>query len=335
MKYLVIKGIAGLGNRMLSVATGILYAEITDRRPVVDWSDRSYSDDGADTFHRYFDAPSVGRVDEIPDTASVIPEDWQGHLGGYVRKTGRYTPGYTGAKWLRGSVDLLRTDHDADVLVMWASRERITHLRPHLRGEHAELAPLPTDAILRRVLDTSLAPGKEITDRVAQFRRECLPGPAVGVHVRQSDLRSRLGVIRRKLDRLLTAEPGLDVFLATDNAAVREDFERDYDAVSRPHRYDEPGTALHTGKARSTRYQDGLDALVDMYLLAGCDHLIGDGKSSFTRVTTMLSAAPPAHIIDVQALVNRWHHPVKAVWRHTVPGPAAPLAVAVARFLAR
>ena len=39
MKYLLIKGVGGLGDRMMGVATGLLYAQLTNRRPIVDCSD--------------------------------------------------------------------------------------------------------------------------------------------------------------------------------------------------------------------------------------------------------------------------------------------------------
>lgn len=337
MSYLLIKGWAGLGNRMLGVASGLLYAEITGRRPIVDWGDSFYySDDGSDTFHRFFDAPSVGRLDEIPEGASVSPEVWQGRLRDPALDILKpLLPAAFRTLQRHASADLLRTDQPADVLVMWSTRESIDPLRPHLRGEHAHLARRHTDAILRWLFETRMPPRREIAERVARFQREQLSGPSVGVHVRYSDRRARLDAIKRRLERLLAREPGLTVFLATDNAAVRDEFERSHDAVSTPHWYPEPGEVSHRGPDRPNPFERGVEALVDLLLLARCDHLIGDRVSSFSRVAMMLSGAPRSHISDVQALPGRWHLPVKAAWRHTVPGPAAPLAVAVARRLAR
>jgi hypothetical protein len=44
--FLLVKGRASLGNRILSALTGILYARLTGRRLLVDWRDEVYSDDG-------------------------------------------------------------------------------------------------------------------------------------------------------------------------------------------------------------------------------------------------------------------------------------------------
>ena len=41
-RYLLVKGIAGLGNRILSVLNGILYARLSDRLLFVDWRDPDY-----------------------------------------------------------------------------------------------------------------------------------------------------------------------------------------------------------------------------------------------------------------------------------------------------
>ena len=79
-KYLLVKGKAGLGNRMLCVLTGIIYARLTDRRLVVDWSDFTYSSDGTNVFPRLFVLPEA--VDDLPLAAhtSVRPNLWSGRL---------------------------------------------------------------------------------------------------------------------------------------------------------------------------------------------------------------------------------------------------------------
>jgi hypothetical protein len=335
VKYLLIKGIAGLGNRILAAATGFLYAELAGRRALVDWGDPNYSDDGSDVFHRYFDNPSVGGRDELPATDSVTPEMWRGRLDRPARDL-RVALGGTPRPvvFRRTCVDLMRSDHPEDVAVMWSNRERIEMLRPLFRGEHAHLARLPTNVILRRTIETHMRPREEINDRVERFRRERLPGRVVGVHARYSDRRTRLDLIRHRLERVLAKEGDLRVFLATDNIEVRDEFERCYGAVSPPHWYPAPGAASHQGGNRPDPPEAGAEALVDLQLLAGCDHLIGDRESSFSRVAMLMSDAPRSRISDVQAIRSRWHLPVKAVWRQVVPGPAAPLAVAVARRLA-
>src|SRR6476660_4408245 len=79
-KYVVVKGKAGLGNRMLSAMTGILYARLCGRRIVVDWSDLTYSNDGSNVFPRLFLLPDSDA--KLPPGAreSVYPPLWRDRL---------------------------------------------------------------------------------------------------------------------------------------------------------------------------------------------------------------------------------------------------------------
>jgi hypothetical protein len=73
-KYLVVKAKGGMGNRMLCAVTGILYGQLTGRKTIIDWRDRSYSDDGSNTFFRFFDAPQVFPENILPKNASICPD---------------------------------------------------------------------------------------------------------------------------------------------------------------------------------------------------------------------------------------------------------------------
>ena len=48
--YVLVKGNAGLGNRLSSVLSGALYARLSGRRLLVDWTDWMYSNDGSNVF---------------------------------------------------------------------------------------------------------------------------------------------------------------------------------------------------------------------------------------------------------------------------------------------
>jgi len=79
-KLLLVKGIEGLGNRMLCALTGILYARLTGRTLFVDWGDFFYSNDGSNAFPRFFRCSSCAPASEIPQTDSVHPSIWRGRL---------------------------------------------------------------------------------------------------------------------------------------------------------------------------------------------------------------------------------------------------------------
>ncbi|MDF2388907.1 hypothetical protein JMG10_46270, partial [Nostoc ellipsosporum NOK] len=79
-KYLLIKGRAGLGNRILCLLGSILYAQLTSRKLIVDWSDPTYSDDGSNIFSKLFTIDNVEQTTDIPDTNSIFPSIWKGNL---------------------------------------------------------------------------------------------------------------------------------------------------------------------------------------------------------------------------------------------------------------
>ena len=329
-KYLLIKGAAGLGDRMLGGATCFLYARLTGRTPVVDWRDGFYAPEGQDAFRHLFVSRSAAPLSELPDTDSVFPGVWRGRIDAplptWISPVKPTDPENRAAERL----DLTVIDHDEDVVVIFALRQMVEWLRPHMTGAHANLARVESWRLIRTILQEEFAPHPEVSRRVESFRAEHLSGPAVGVHLRSSDKRTRTEAVERRLDRLLRRQPGLKVFLATDNAAVRERLERSHGAVTAPQWYPEPGEALHYGPGRDA-VEVGRAALTDMLLLSGCDFVIGDRLSNFAKTAMALS---DGRTIDLQSRRKRWPQPFVTAWRYLVPGPATPVALAAARRFA-
>ncbi len=64
-RYVLIKGRGGLGNQVLGAVGGFLYSELTNRRPIVDWTEHPYGhgeDDRSNLFHRLFDSPAAEAI---------------------------------------------------------------------------------------------------------------------------------------------------------------------------------------------------------------------------------------------------------------------------------
>ena len=100
------------------------------------------------------------------------------------------------------------------------------------------------------------------------------------MYVRYSDYRVRLFAIIKQLNALLKRKPDLQIFLATDNIEIKKMFEANFPGVvSAPHWYAKPGSPIHVDRTRPDRTETAIEALVDLYLLANCDHLIFDGSS--------------------------------------------------------
>jgi hypothetical protein len=318
-RFLLVKGRAGLGNRMLSALTGLLYARLSGRRLLIDWSDPTYSQDGSNVFHRLFHCPASSPDQEIPSTSSLNPPVWRDNLGESTwRLEERYRDMGRRLEWRESSVDLRRLDHPEDVVIMWTFTDQVESMRTHLDACE-ELRGLPRNAILGALLRNEMVLQKDMRSRVDRFRAAYFKGTMVGVHVRYTDHRANLWMILEQLDALLSREIGARIFLATDNAEIRRLFERTYgEVVTTEHWYPRPGHNAHSNWSCPDRTENAREALTDLYLLAECDYLIVDTSSSFSRVATLVSKAEPSNIWDARRggkrsrRARRW---LWAVWR--------------------
>ncbi len=86
MQFLVVKGIEGLGNRLMCVANAIEYCQKTNRVLYVDWADGMFAGKGINAFHSYFeikgipyeeDAANVAGTTFYPEYAGYLPFDFK------------------------------------------------------------------------------------------------------------------------------------------------------------------------------------------------------------------------------------------------------------------
>ena len=303
-RFLLVKGRGGLGNRVLALLSGILYARLSGRTLVVDWSDPVYSDDGTNVFHGLFLCRSCDPAEEVPETVSVTPVIWRGRLELSVRELKSMLSLRSDGVALLDitSIDLARIDYPEAIAVLWGFTANVGALRPYCRGELAPLRHASTTTILRELLRAELEPARTIRERVDRFRRQRFAGGAtIGVHVRYTDRKVRLPAILRRVDRILSADAKTQIFLATDSAKVRDLFFARYpDVVTAPHAYAPASRGLHAPTGGAGRLDRGVEALVDLYLLAECDGFVGDTTSSFARVASLLSNAPASRRFDVR-----------------------------------
>lgn len=302
-RYVLVKGDLGLGNRILSLLSAALLARLTGRRLLVDWRDGLYAADGANAFPELLASDLAEAFDALPETRSVAPPAWRGRLDeAAITLRGEVFGPTCGYPWMweRFSVDLARIDRPERVLVFVCFFELVDPLRRFMTGPHAALRRLPTEALLRHLWDEHLRLAEPLQARVERFRRDALGGPAVGVHVRASDLWTRVAAIERAVGKVVARRPELAVFLATDNRDVLERYERLFPrVVSTPKWYPRPGKPMHDNADRPDALQGARDALVDLHLLAGCEHLVIDSRSSFGRLAALRSVALRDRIVDV------------------------------------
>jgi hypothetical protein len=82
MKYLVVKGWLGFGDRMETLKMAVKYALDNKLQIYVDWRDSIWSHDN-ESFYTYFkliNMPVLESLDDIPSDATVYPPYWKDHM---------------------------------------------------------------------------------------------------------------------------------------------------------------------------------------------------------------------------------------------------------------
>lgn len=80
MKYLIVKGWLGFGDRLESLKMCVFYAQKHNLQIYVDWRDPMWSH-GSEDFYTYFNLlmPTF-KLEDIPEDATYYPPYWKGHL---------------------------------------------------------------------------------------------------------------------------------------------------------------------------------------------------------------------------------------------------------------
>ena len=82
MKYLVVKGWLGFGDRLESLKMAVKYALTYNLQIYVDWRDPMWSH-GSEDFYTYFkfvNMPVLNSLEDIPEDATYHPPYWKGNL---------------------------------------------------------------------------------------------------------------------------------------------------------------------------------------------------------------------------------------------------------------
>jgi hypothetical protein len=313
-KVLLVKGKAGMGNRLLAVLGAILYARLTGRGLHVDWSDRAYSNDRSNSFPRLFARPTLVGGEPIFRSTSVAPEAWAAHLrlsvDELLARHGADDADHSADVRARFSIDQARADYTEDVLVRWAWTDEVFRLRPHLRGAFASLAACTDEALLRKIVREDVGLSEPIRQRVHEVQTREFSDVTIGMHIRHSDRRNKYQQYPAIIERIRRQYPRATLFLATDNASVEADLCRRYGRIVVTKKwYAPPGTPLHRGGVCPDKLELGIEALTDLWLLGRCDYLVYNSTSSFGLFASLLSSSPGAHLIDTAPRVQttlRW-----------------------------
>ena len=270
----------------------------------MDWSDGYYADPGVNAFPTLFRSASLAALEPPLPTGSVTPWMWDHRLHVSADEMHRNLgpTGESGCPFVGSlySFDPADLHHSEDVLVTWSLIPVIQQLRRHFVGRWHAWSGLEEEAILATLLHENLEVHPDINARVAEIERGWPDRPRIGVHVRNTDRKTNLRRLHSRLARLVDRWPDALIFLSTDSASVDEDFRRRHPQVLTVPKWFPHDGPLHI---RSAACPDRLEmaraSLVEMRLLAGCDHLVINGSSSFSVITKLWWKGRPGEAIDI------------------------------------
>lgn len=316
-KILLVKGIGGMANRMLALATGWTYAQLAGRELVVDWSDARYSRRGDNAYPHFFARPGSGLLDRAMASRSVTPSVWKCNLNvnaGLFLKQNTRTSVRDPAEWARLAVDLSQVDHPEETAVYWSHFDRLDELRRHFTGPFAGWRQPGHDALLGRILREDFQLRLELKGRIRRFEKERFRDRMIGVHVRATDLRTRAEAVLQRADALRRRHPEAGIFLATDNRSVEERFRRAFAGVVTTEKwFPPPGEMMHGGTAPDP-LENGVEALVDLFLLARCAILVIDQNSSYGYAARLIGGHKRGSVHDMRRFAFVPRRLRRAVW---------------------
>jgi hypothetical protein len=114
MKFLVVKGWLGFGDRLESLKMAVAYALKYNLQIYVDWRDPMWSH-GSEDFYTYFklvNMPVLNSLSDIPQDATYYPPYWKGHLDEHI--TGDFLQAHKNDNI---NIGQLLTPFSADVIV--------------------------------------------------------------------------------------------------------------------------------------------------------------------------------------------------------------------------
>jgi len=276
MKYLVVKGWLGFGDRLESLKMAVAYAIHYNVQIYVDWRDPMWSH-GSEDFYTYFNLvnmPVLKSLADIPADATYHPKCWKGHLDEQITYDFVQQHKDDGL-----DLGVLRDPFDADVVVFSSM------------GFRALYPDSTFFSKVFRVVD------QRILQKVREHKSKYPIEQSWGIHIRGTD---RLKPHKRMLSvqsivSNITVNGGMNkahMVAVSDDRENLEIWKRYF-----PNTYvvsqgsvqqsSEPGKGIHSLDKNSligTKDSANVDMLIHFFILASCERIFTTIKDSrFTQ----------------------------------------------------
>jgi hypothetical protein len=321
--YLVVKGCAGIGNRLFTLASALKYAEDTNRKIIVDWRDGVFAEPSKNAFDIFFQLRQIeqGNLTDVlqqKEKLSFYPKSlsktlneslYQNYRAGasnLLMKIPRFTR-------LRGRVSRLsefwsynpgnnfgkQTYSDKKAIQSLFSSNDIEYghkLSKNIKQNVVMFADYWPGEVDKKHFE-KIQVNETLNAKIEQAKKELgITNETIGIHVRSTDKKpdKEISSLITLLKKRITDSTSL--FLATDNLEVEKLFKDTFKEkmLLLPKYYPDDTFNMHHAALKSGDYSHTEklyeECLTDIYLLADCKIFYYQGNSSFSRLVLKLTA---------------------------------------------
>jgi hypothetical protein len=284
MKYLVVKGWLGFGDRLESLKMAVWFAIENKLQIYVDWTDSTWSH-GSESFYSYFNLvnmPVLHSLDDIPADASVYPPFWKHNL-----KTSLTQDIIDKRKEFNLDIGILNkaSNFDADVIVFCSIGNRTLYNNSQFF------------ASVFRVINPQILINLQNRQKGLDISK------TVGIHIRGTDRlknenRRNIGIQYMAMNALMHGSfSGKTMAIVSDDAASIEIWRRFYPhsiVFSKLSLQNTVSGGVHRANAEmlsSSKNDLNIEMISDFFTLALCENILTTCKDSrFTQEARRLHA---------------------------------------------
>lgn len=320
-KYVLVKGVAGLGNRLYTIAEAMDYADKSNRKLFVDWSDGQFGKSGENVFYDYFtlhiQENNLAKYASISDpNLTVYPSSYQGKLNlslyelffhktylgeGVIKKLLiKFFKVYETGYWKLNT----STQKAKSLWAYFIDSRRKENLKMGstlpigLKQDvvvFADFVPTAKEDSLRSLIVLN----RPLVLKIEKYKnRWGLDQGVLGVHIRFTDKKpdKALNILFEKITNLQKSQQIQGFFLATDSEFALQLFKNTFKNVHyllKPIPSGSEKEGIHRvnyarDENRMEKKQMLEDSILDMWLLSRCEYLFYQGNSSFSRISKIL-----------------------------------------------
>ncbi|HWY37021.1 MAG TPA: nodulation protein NodZ [Bacteroidia bacterium] len=322
--YLLVKGCAGIGNRLFTLAAAIKYAKKTNRVMVVDWRDGVFAEPAKNAFDIFFrlegvESQTPGQLLNMKEKMTFYPESLECSIDEHLYQNYRAAasknliklPGTTRLNgrlsrlsefWLYSKGDNFgkQVYSDTEAIKSLFSSQSVEYghkLSPRLKQKVVLFADYwPGDVEREYFEKIKIHPflQEKIQNTISQLG---INEETIGVHIRNTD--KKPGKELTSLIDLLKKEAveRSNIFLATDNLHIeklfRDTFKEKLISLAKYYPENSENQNMHHAALKSGNYSRAEklyeECITDIFLLAACGTFYYQGNSSFSKLALMFA----------------------------------------------